>query len=587
MQESEKAALRAVFGTEQVLDVRRLPGKGPLTEYRLRIPGHHLEQEESRTEWQEVQARFSVDASGKRYSASGAWPGLKASGAGAVFNLDTVRFTMQQMRDASGIWLGKTHGEADRIALRSTDAPLNIQFEHATFDGNSKRQGKTIDSLVESAARRLQVGETVIDQPHFALKARGMDSATLLAFRDAANQLRSADLPPAEAAAQTIKQTTELFRALALKGASIELSDLSGVYQGARYQVKGRVAMPGLTAADLLSTEKTLASIEAQLDITLPLPVLHGIARGITRVTNDKAGQDNLREQDAYDFMLGKLLGSGFARMEKDKLVAHLDIRGGVLRITDSKEQIPLKSLLDALNQQNKPAKPGTPEAPPADHSAPVSVTWRERRLESVLLFAGNGEVRAIDELCYRYTKGDHAPQDAAEAEKWCARSKNPPDLSDGQRNRDDPAVYQLSVEPAYFSASYVRFDESKSRDLELTLSQPGKDEVYWPMISVCLMAEAPSQMACVKISPQERDTLRPLRAEVALRSTDNKSEKTAGVVSGIETENGQFKLRVFVRDQKAHFVFNDRDALEQPIVFPVELIQLGCSTADCRFKFN
>ena len=585
--ESEKAALRKVFGTEQALDIRRLPGKGPQTVYSVRIPGHAIGEGDERSEWQELNARYSFDASGKRYSANGMWPGIKAQNKDETIAVGTVRFQGQETRDPNGLWLGKTHVDADHAAIQSKTSPYGVRWEQITFDSNSKRNGKNIDIVTELGAKQMLVGDTVIEQQHLAIKLRGLDADTLKTFSDEARKLRTAEQPEKEAETVTQKLTLNMFKTLALKGARIEMSDFSGSYQGARVQIKGYLSAPGLSEADLTSPDKVLAKLDAQLDVSLPLPILHAIARGIARIGNDKAGTDRLREQDAYDFMLGKLIGSGYARMDKDKLIAHLEVKGGMLRVTDNIELIPLKTLLDALNQQGKQEKKNEPDFPPADHGAPVSVTWRDRRLESVVLYAGNGEARAIDELCYRYTHGDHAPKDTAEAERWCARSKNPPNLSDGDRHSDDPSVYQLSADPAYFSARYVRFDENKSRELELTLSQPGKDEEYWPMISVCLLAEAPSQFACVKISPQQKGTIQPLRAEVSLRSTDNKSEKTGTAITDIQAENGQLKLRAYVRDQKAHFVINDTDELEQPILFPVELIQLGCSTADCRFKFN
>lgn len=585
MSDAEKAALRAVFGTEQALDVRCLPGKGRQADYSLRIPGSQLDRDGDHTEWKDLQARFSVDASGKRYSASGAWPGITFSGKGDTIAVDTVRFTTQQARDASGIWLGKTHAEAEHAKIHSNDSPVSVQFEHATMDSNSKRQGKNVDATVETGVRRMQVGEITIEQLHFAMNLHGMDAGTLKTYRDASSKLRDAKLSEKETAAVAVKQSVEMFKELALKGANVELSDLSGVYDGAKYQIKGRVAMPGLTAADLLSSETALAKLDAQLDVSLPLSILHSIARAITHSTNEKAGKEQMHEQDAYDFMFGKLVGSGYARMDKDRLVAHLEIKGGMLRITDSKELIPLKTLLDALNKQDKHDKTDKEDLPPEDHSVPVSVTWRDRSLESVRLSAGNGEARAIDELCYRYTRGDHAPNDAAEAEKWCARSKNPPDLSDADHHSEDPAIYNVSVNPAYYSARFARFDESKSRELELTLSNPQKDDVWLPMISVCLQAEAPSEQACLKISPEDRD-VNELSARVSLGSTDQKSEKRGNSTSGIRAKDGMVRLRVFVSGQKAHFVINDEDELEQPIQFPVELIQLGCSTADCRFKF-
>jgi hypothetical protein len=590
MSEAEKTALREVFGTEQVLDIRRLPGKGRQAEYSLRIPGHQLERDGQHTEWQDVQARFSVDASGKRYSSSGAWPGIQLQDKDDTISVANVRFSAQQTRDVSGIWLGKSHADAERISLQSKKAPINVQFEHATVDSNSKRQGKKIDAFAETGASRMLVAGTAIEQLHFAFNLRGMDADTLKTYREASRQRHAGDMPDKEAAAADIKQSLAMFRQLALKGGSVEVSDISGIFEGAKFQIKGRVAMPGLTEADLDSSAKTLAKLDAQLDISLPLPILHAIARGIVHVTNEKAGKEQLREQDAYDVMLGKLLGSGYARMEKEKLVAHLEIKHGMLRITDSKEPIALEFLLKALDQHDKGRDNGndndSPEAPPPDdHSSPVGVTWRDRSLENVRLFAGNGDEAAIDELCYRYTKGDHAPQSDEEAGQWCPRSKSAPDLSDANHHSDDPAIFNLSEKPGYYSVRVARFDESKARELELRLSNPGKDAQWLPMMSICLTAEAPSEQACIKFSRYQLDDPT-LSAQLSLVSTDAKSDKKGQTLANVQPQDGVVRLRAFVRGQKAHFIVNDRDELVQDVVFPVETIRMLCSTADCSFKF-
>ena len=575
LDDTQKEALRQVFGTEQALDIQRLPGKGPAVNYSLRIPGHQIDRNGERLEWQDLKAQVSIDAAGKRYSANGNWPGLKLLASDGTILIDKVSISAQESRDASGMWMGKSRADAEHISLHKGAEPLDVQFEHPSIQTFSKRLGKKMEQTIDMSAQRMLVAGTPIDQLHIGYRARGLDIDTLLAFRDAARKLNKAEMKEKDLADASVGQALNLFKDLALKGGSLELSDFSGSFEGARFQLKGSVSLPAAKASDLATPEQVLNKLEARMDIVLPQPSLHAMAAAFARLASNKG--ETVREQDVYDVMLGKLLGPGYARLENGKLVAHLEIKHGMLRITDSKELIPMQSLLKLLKDQDRRPLPD-------DHSTPVAVTWRSRSLESVRLFAGNGNENAIDELCYRYTKGDQAPQNDEEAGQWCARSKNQPDLSDADHGSDDPSIYNFSDKPGFYSARLVRFDESKARQLELSLSNPGKDPKWAPMMSVCLTAEAPSEQACIKFSQESLDDPR-LTARVTLIDTENKSEKTGDALRGLQPQDGTVRLRVFVRDQKAHFIIGDKDELAQDVVFPAELLRLTCSTADCRFK--
>lgn len=573
---AQQEALRQIFGQATPLDIQRLPGKGAAANYSLHIPGYEHAEDGVKLQWQAISGRINVDANGKRYSANASWPGLQLQLKDVAAQVQEVSYSAQESRDASGLWIGKGRADAQRISLHTDAAPLDLAFEHASFQTDSKRQGKQLEQSIDMAAQRMTVAGTAIDELHIGYRIHHLDIGTLANFRDSTRKLRKADLPAKEMAAASLEQALTMFKELALKGGILELSDLSGSFEGARFQVKGSIATPGATAADLATSDGVLNKLEAHLDITLPTPMLHSIARTIVRVTKEKQPGE-LREQDVYDVLLGKLIGPGYARMENGKLVAHLHIKQGMLRITDSQELIPLQSLLKTLKPKNTPT-------PPEDHSVPVPVTWRDRSLENVRLFAGNGSQPAIDELCYRYTQGDHAPKDSGEAEHWCERSKGAPDLSDADHGSDDPRVFSFSEKPGYYSTHVLRFDESKTRVLELSLSNPGQHEKWMPMVSVCLSAEAPSDLACIKLSPPQRNVTE-LSAKAVLLSTDAQSEKDIAGQTATEIAPQDIQLRVFIREQKAHFVINGKDDLVQDVVFPVELIHLICSTADCRAK--
>jgi hypothetical protein len=581
--EAQKAALRAVFGTEDALDIKRLPAKGRLGQYTVRFPAHAYDYAGTHSEWSAAALQVTVNGNGT--SSTGTWPGIEVRGQDFKFSAHDLTISERQGRDAAtGLKLGGARLNLARIEVHDNSGPVatEVQGENTTVQVAVGKQGKKIEEKFDILTKRLTAGGVRVDDIHFAFRVRDMDSAALKKFEEAIKNRKASYLPEEERGAAALADMGQMFKTQVLQGASLEISDIGASYGGHRFQMKGSVSMAGATEQDLSSAAAILNKLQARIEIKLPQPMLRSIAHGFAQIANKGEPGDPEMENNMYQLFLGKALSEGYARLEKDVLVSVLELKNGKLRINGKEQAF---SVADLLQQLDKHAPP-----PPEDHSVPVELTWSDRKLENVQLFAGNGLPRAIWELCYRHTSGDGAAKDSEEALKWCGINeelapKEPAEVPREAAPPGDARTIRYRTKAGFYDTNFYRFDENQSRTLEVTLENPKENDDWLPAATLCLTAEAPSDVACLSLSRVGKEKSQ-LQAAVSLLPTDGKSRKNGQKLGHTLPLGEPVHLKAYVRNGKAYFAVNDEE-LEQEIVFPVELMQLFCSTGDCTFKFD
>lgn len=587
--DAQKAALHAVFGTEDALDVKRLPGKGRMARYAVRIPGHTYDHDGVHSEWTDAALQVTTGATGDDSSVTGAWPGVDVRGRDHSWSIHDINIGGRQLRDAAtGVKLGDAHLKAGRITINDDSSPTGTHLlaEGTGMQISVGKQGRKIDQKIDILTRQLTAGTARIDDLHVAFRLRDLNAAALKKFEDATKARSLSTATDAERGAAAVADMGQMFKTLILQGGSLEISDISAGNGGNRFQIKGSVSMPGAAEQDLASAATVLNKLQARFDIKLPPPMLRNIAHGFAQMGNKGKAEDADLEKNIYQLFLGKALSEGYARLEKDLLVSVVELQDGKLRINGKELEFSVAGLLEQWNKHTPP--------PPEDHGVPVEVSWHDRKLESVELFAGNGTPEAIRELCRRRTSGDGAAEDSADTLKWCALSEEqsrkdaepvPEVPAPAATEPDDARTFHYHTAAGYYQTDFFRFDESRSRTLEVTLTNPREHEKWAPMASLCLTAEAPSDTACLSLSRVAKGTTQ-IRAATSLLSTSSDSRKEGQKLEQTMPLGEPVRVKVFVRDGKARFLVNDEE-LEQEVVFPVELIQLTCSTGDCTFKFD
>jgi hypothetical protein len=569
---SEKAALRAVFGTEQPLSIKRTGQKGKVTQYAFTIPGHHYTIDTTTSTWQDAAVQIGIDAGGA--ATTGQWPGIEMHGLDYNLLVQDVSVTSRQPKAALE---GSLRIQAGSIKFDDLTPSGTMHAEGVDFRVATTEKNKKLDQQSEFSIKRLTFADSLlIDDLHFALRLRDLNSDTL-------KKLDVSGLTPAQ---QPTVFLDEL-KTLLVQGASLELSDLSATFGGGKLRVQGSLGLPGVTLKDLATKEGVLNALDGRLRIELPTRTLRTIIQRMADKTEKSKDPQVLEKaaQETYAYVLGKILSEGYARLEQDKLVSIIEIKHGQLRIDGRPDAIALQDLLAMLDHKKS-------ESPPLeeDHSAPVAVLWRDRSLDNLLLFGGNKNPEAIRALCIRSAVASNREQ----IQRWC-----PPEDIDITPDQITPAHLEqapvikdstLSISKAagYYEQHFFRFDTSKLRRMQVTLSNPQADEKWQPMLRLCLEAEAPSDHACLIFNWFAKT--KHMRAVTQRYSADYKA------ISNVDTSDREFALgkpvtlQIYVDDHLAHFWIegdDDGEELVQEITFPASLISLMCSTADCSFKFE
>lgn len=574
--DAQQAAARAVFGADAPLTVKPLPSKGSNAQYALRIPGNTYSAGGARGVWPNLDLQLNVSRDGRKLNGKGTWDGIDIEGKDYTAAFHGISFALNQTRALSGSWTGKVRLDADSIVLTNpTDPLMNVRAAHSTFSSEISQQGKQ-HAAYEFSTRRLSLGGAEIDDFHMAYRLHNLNGAVIAAYQRA---LMTGPAP---------KSLDDAAKQLLVRGASLDIEDISANFGGGKIRLSGTIAMPTATEADDISAERMLNKLEAHFTIRLPLTSLRAMVFQFQKPST----ADDKKAQDIYEMGLGKLLANGYANLDKDMLVSRIDIGNGEVRINGGAKTLSLKTLLEMLNTPDS-----TP--PPKDDTPPALVTWADRSLESLLLFGGNKDRFALNALCRRYSSG--ASKDEVEAIKWCAladeqeqielqwreKAKEPaPSITTLTMPTPSSPTQHMLVQAGYFEKVFFRFDETKTRSLVLLLDQPQPHDKWAPMLGVCLTAEAPSDVACLEFLRENPDSDE-LVVRTRTLNTDAQSSKQGPYLDTTFTVGEKIQLQVFVRDQKAFFVINGKHQMTNDLLFQPQLIELFCSTASCNTTFD
>jgi len=656
----QMAAVRAVFGSDDPLVVKRMPAIGGRTNYSITVPANEYQTDKNRVKWALASMQVGVAQNGS-LAVNWSLPFLSFNDKGDRFDLEDMLGSGTMQPD---YWTGKSWGEIGKMRVTLTgEEGDGFTVSNTRFSNEFRRQGQFYGGLSEVNFGSFSTHGQSVDKVHLALRWRKLDAGAMAGLKLELDRLRS-DGTDEDKASQLLARYVPLLKRLIKLGAALDIEDLSGSYNGQKVVIKGKLSMPNASDADFESGAAFFKKMAGRLDIAVPLPLLREIADAIAR--NDKSRQaekmtvEQLSAQ-IYEMMLGKALANHYARLEKDVLRTTIELKGGLLAINGN--LVPIEPLL-ALFEEKK--------LPPADTEPPVAIRMRDRGLEAAQLFALNGDGHGMLDMCDRTAIGLGVEKDPQQAHSWCTKAFNGEQFEaanvlaqlylDGEL--DDPAIpgmlrktadeheyreaqylmyrilnegkgmprdqknaaaylrkaadrgypdavkamketdadylppedkasddttkdswsFPASVQGGYYLEQDFRFNKDKHRRLTLSMDNLQPHEKWGPMLAVCASAINPSDVACFNLIGQRGETPSILvKSDIhATRSPQRTNEKW------LETElkpGDQIDLVVYASDKQVHFVVNGNDSLVQQVNFPVEVLMLNCSTADCKFN--
>jgi hypothetical protein len=411
---AQQEAARAVFGSENPVRAKRVPGKGPNRQYLLTIPGHQYDAEDMRADWRDIILKLSVSPNGAM-RLNGGMQAMNTADPKGNFTIRDARLSGQRQNNSL---VGAYRFDVASMGYTMKDGTVPVDVRNVNITEESKLQGNFLSLRSDVAIKQLKFDSTSIERLHVGMRLRDMDAGTVAEWRKSLEDLKQKDSSD-QANAEFLEKAKDALQRLVLRGAGLEFDDISAQYHGNKVAMKLALRMPDAQPSDFDSAEAILKKLEGSVQINVPLPVLRDITRAMAENTN--RGKDNPAvdtdklASDMYAGILGKLLADNLARMEKDALLSTIELKGGVLSVNG--KSMPLEPLLAMLKQK----KDETP--PPEDTSTPVVMRMRDRGLEVVRLHASNGNRDALYDLCERYLDGIEVEKDFDEGIKYCRKS--------------------------------------------------------------------------------------------------------------------------------------------------------------------
>lgn len=410
----QMAAVRKVFGSENPFQVKRLAATGGRTSYDITMPAHEFKDEKSTLAWSQAGMQTVVAPNGSQQF-TGNLPSLTFSNSEGRFDLSAIRTSGTVKAD---LWSSKSRASIDE--MRFTPAGQEdpgFTIADIRYDNEFKRQGQYFGGRSEINFGRSSAFGHAIDNLHMAVRFRKLDAVAMDGMRTEFERLRNTgDIGQSEDA--LLASFGPLVKRLVMRGAALEIEDISGSYNGHKVSIKGSLSMPNAKEADFASPPALIKKLAGRLEFTVPLPLLREISSTIAAKYNTgKEGQqvpvDKMADQ-IYEAMLGKALANNYARIEKNALRSTIELKGGALAVNGT--VVPLEALLALLEQK---------KLPPADTRAPEIISMRDRGLEAAQLFAMNGNREGMYEMCKRYAQGFEVDKDPQQASKWCTKAWN------------------------------------------------------------------------------------------------------------------------------------------------------------------
>lgn len=347
------ARLEKIYGSTLPWTISRLPASAGNANYRVVLsPLNFKDADGSSTEWAAFPVDIAVGADGRSTTFKGNWPQLTNADKTVRISMRDVTLAGQQQRSADNLWFGNVTFDIASVAFDPVAGGSRVAIEGIHGDTHVTEQKEGVEVGYRLGVRRLGFGAEGIDNFKFATRLTGIDRKALLEVQALAEAQ-----PPADAAATPAQQKAALMpmlktmvRCAVRSGTALEIDELSASFHGQTVRANGRVSLDGAVEADADSAPALLKKLVLKLHVTAPMALLREVSNVLAeiQVKAKNNGAANPREVAQLagtmnDIVLGKLVSSGFVRVEGDTLVSDIEFnaRQGGLRVNGKATELP------------------------------------------------------------------------------------------------------------------------------------------------------------------------------------------------------------------------------------------------------
>lgn len=349
--------LEQAFGNPRPWQLEQLGGKpGAQQFFRVTVPAMRYALDPTTTlSWRDFATAITVDKTGRRLAYRGLWPGLTHEGSDLRVAMHNLRLGGDQRLGQGKLWFGTAQVDIERVDFFSGKAgsETSLTLGGIGFTSRVDELPTTIALAQRFHVATITAGPDEIKNLTVAYRFDRLDKKTagaLMAFD------RRSDTAP-DAVSRVVALFRQIARSASGAQSALVIERVSAEYAGHRFLISGRIALKGVRESDLDDPRLLVKRVDARFDVTLPVALLKAGSLAAARRELAASGKPEADAaalaQTMTDVALGKLLGDGYARLDKGVLRATIVVRNGVVRINGKRVELP------------EPAAPPPPPAPP------------------------------------------------------------------------------------------------------------------------------------------------------------------------------------------------------------------------------
>lgn len=409
------AKLARIYGTVAPWTLSRLPAGAGAWNYRGVLSALQFKDGDGSTvEWAPAVFDFAVAADDRSLTMQGAWPRMSASDKMLRVTMRDMKMAGQQARSSDDLWFGTARFDVGSVQFEPTAGP-RVALEGISVEASVQDLRPNIDVGYKFGIRRIAAGGDGVDNVHVATRFTAIDRRTMLEVQALEEQRAASAGTPEQQREQARQAMLPVIKAFARgairNGTALEIDDLSASFHGQTLRATGHVALEAAVEADIDSPAVLLKKIAARFHVTAPLALLREVANTVAemQVKAKNKGEASPREVaqlagSMNDVMLGKVISSGFARVEGDMLVSDIEYSAakGGLRINGKPVALPAMPTgrtappLASASPQMMQARRIDARCALPDYPADVVKTDAPLKLAMRLLVKADGSVRNV-----------------------------------------------------------------------------------------------------------------------------------------------------------------------------------------------
>ncbi|MDB5960050.1 MAG: hypothetical protein JWP59_1344 [Massilia sp.] len=448
------AKLTKIYGSTPPWTFSRTPAKGGASEYHGALaPLHFRGADGSTVDWDKISLELGMRSDGNAINFIGGTRNIASSDSKVRIALRDMAFEGLQHRSADNLWFGGAFIDIASVSFEPVGGGQRVAFEGIRTDQRMVDQQSRIELAYQLGVRRIAVGADGIDNVKLHTRITALDRQTMLALQAEGTQPLPAGATVQERQARLAPLLKTIAHGAVRAGTALEIDELSASFHGQPLRASGRIFLDGAVDSDADSPQALLKKLAVKLSVKAPLALLREVSKSMAalQVRAKNQGKDDPQAvaqlaASINDIALGKMVSSGFVRVDGDMLISDIDYSAakGGWRVNGKPVAAPNMAGVPAfataspqMMQARRIDERCTLPDYPADviaADAPLSLTMR-------LLVKADGSVRNVV-LSTPSTRPDYDQQVLAAA----ARCVYIPALRNGQP-ADAPVLWKVARE--------------------------------------------------------------------------------------------------------------------------------------------